>query len=199
MNSEYQKSIAYIEQWMRSFDWAPEHMIQVARLSTMIFDQLKSLHKLGEQERFILEAAALAHDIGFLVNESSHHKTSRDLILENDFPGIDERSKGMIALVARYHRKAVPKMKHKAFASLDSGDRKRVARLAAILRVADGLDRSHNNIVKELDCSIQSGLITIRLKTRGEYSLDRYGGEKKKSLFEEVFGKKLVFEFSGFS
>ena len=105
----------------------------------------------------------------------------------------------MIALVARYHRKAVPKMKHKAFASLDSGDRECVTRLSAILRVADGLDRSHNRVIKDLDCSIHSNSITIRLKTRGDYSFERYGGEKKKSLFEDVFGKRLVFEFSGFS
>jgi exopolyphosphatase/guanosine-5'-triphosphate,3'-diphosphate pyrophosphatase len=195
MNTEYQKSLAHFEQWMRSFDWEPDHMIQVARLSTKLFDQLKPLHNLGMEERFLLEAAALTHDIGFQINESSHHKISRDLILEHDFPGIEERPRQIIALIARYHRKSVPKLKHKDFDSLDSKDQDLVILLSAILRLADGLDRSHNSIIKDIDCRIQSGVIAICLKTRGESSLERYGGEKKKPLIEDVFGKKVIFEF----
>ncbi|MBN1900105.1 HD domain-containing protein [Candidatus Sumerlaeota bacterium] len=195
MNAQFAETLAYMQKWMMSFDWEPEHMTQVAQLSTRIFDQLKPLHNLGEEERFLLEAAALMHDIGFLVDESNHHKISRDMILEHEFPGVDARRKMLIALIARYHRKSIPKLEHKGFSRLDARDQDIVILLSAILRLADGLDRSHNDIVKDLECIIQSGVITIRLKTRGEYSLERYGGEKKKPLLEDVFGRKVVFEF----
>jgi exopolyphosphatase/guanosine-5'-triphosphate,3'-diphosphate pyrophosphatase len=195
MNTEYKKSLEEMERWMRTFDWEPDHMIQVARLSVKLFDQLISLHNLGMEERFLLEAASLMHDIGFLIDESIHHKISRDMILEHDFTGIDERRRLIIALIARYHRKSVPKLKHKGFSSLDPRDQDMVTLLSSILRLADGLDRSHNNIVRDLSCTIQSGTIIINLKTRGESSLERYGGEKKKPLLEDVFGKKVVLEF----
>ncbi len=194
MKPSYQTSLKALDKWMTTFGWEPEHMRQVARLAVSLFDRLTPLHRLGAEDRFLLEAAAIVHDVGFPSDEARHHKRSFSLIMGRTFPGIDARQQAIIALLARYHRKAEPKMKHTAFAALTEEDRLRVERLAAILRIADGLDRTHTNAVRSLDCRIEDAQVTISLKTPRNPIDELFAGRKKAALFEKVFRRKVVFD-----
>ena len=194
MNPSHEKILSYLEKWMIGFNWDPEHMKQTARLSARIFDELRILHGLGDNERFLLLAGALVHDIGFLEDEKRHHKCSRDHILEHRIPGMGSREHLITAMLARYHRKAEPKKKHKRFSTLSRMDQEIVRTLASILRVADGLDRSHTKVVTDLDCRLEDDRIFIRLHTYRDSSVELYGAEKKSGLMEKVFNRSVVFE-----
>jgi len=183
-----------LDQWMDTFDWEPEHMRHVSLLCLKLFDALKPLHNLSEEDRFLLQAAALVHDVGFPQDEAMHHKISKKLILNKTFPGLDARRHSLIALLARYHRKSKPKLKHKLFAGLDSGDRERVRKLAAMLRIADGLDRSHTQNIQNLVCQIGGHNITISFSSYHNPFEELYAARKKAGLFEEVFQKKVMFQ-----
>ena len=102
------------------------------------------------------------------------------------------REREIIAQVARYHRKALPKKKHESFARLVTQDRLLVKRLGGILRLADGLDRRRNSLVTALDCSLSPSTFMIRLEGEGDISVELFGGKSKGDLFEEAFGRKLV-------
>ena len=127
----------------REIDLEPDHVFQVCKTALSIFDQTHELHLLGAAERPLLEAGALLHDCGFQRGPQRHHKHSRDLILELELPGFSDSEKKIVACVARYHRKAAPEPTHAVFRDLSPQEQAVVSRLAAILRVADGLDRLH--------------------------------------------------------
>ncbi|MCX7000989.1 MAG: HD domain-containing protein [Candidatus Sumerlaeota bacterium] len=193
MKPTHQKILKILDTWMTTFGWDPEHMRQVARLSVVLFDGLSPLHRLDTEERFLLEAAAIVHDVGFLIDEKNHHKESFRAIMNADFPGLDEERKTIIALLARYHRQTKPKMKHKYFAALPPVKRKHVQKLAAILRIADGLDRSHTNAVSRVSCKIGESDVAFILHVRVNSSAELYAAQKKASLFEEVFSRHVIF------
>ena len=118
-----------------------EHTHQVERLALEIFDQLGRLHKLGRAERFLLRCAAILHDIGWLEGQKGHHKTALRIIMDSPILRFDFPRRRIIGLIARYHRKSLPKEQHTYFRDLDAKDRNIVRKLSGILRVADGLDR----------------------------------------------------------
>ncbi|HET9370979.1 MAG TPA: Ppx/GppA phosphatase family protein [Vicinamibacterales bacterium] len=151
----------------------PQHAEQIARLSLAIFDGLQKRHGLGAAEREWLEYAALLHDIGTLISYESHHKHSYYLIRHGDLRGFDPREVEIIALVARYHRQATPKKSHEGMADLDGRGRDAVRMLGAILRLAEGLDRSHTQVIAGLDV-VDGGKegIVIRLRTAGDAELE---------------------------
>ncbi len=182
------------EALLATFDWDLPHCRQVRDLALVLFDQLTELHKLGTNERDLLEAAALLHDIGWTVCHNKHHKHAYRLIQENrrrlaDFT-VPEVA--LIANVARYHRKALPALKHEPFAALAEADRDIVRKLAALLRVADGLDRPHRQDVQNVVCEVADAVVTLRLQVRSDPEAHQAGGERKCDLFEQVYRRRLV-------
>ena len=129
----------------------PEHAQQVARLALSIFDQTRSAHGLGEREREWLEYGALLHDIGVHISYERHHRHSYYLIKNGDLRGFEPHETEVIALVARYHRQAMPKKSHEGYDELTPKLRKTVKRLSAMVRLAEGLDRSHSQTVSAVD------------------------------------------------
>lgn len=172
----------------RQHDSNPRHALQVTQNALALFDALHALHGLGRWEREILEAAALLHDIGYQVRPNQHHKGSRDLILESGLSGFSQEELMVIACVARYHRGADPRPDHKVFRGLDADRRAVVCRLAAILRIGDGLDRSHANSLRSLHAEQMDNVIRIRVIQQRPTPLDIAAGSEKKALFEEIFG-----------
>jgi exopolyphosphatase / guanosine-5'-triphosphate,3'-diphosphate pyrophosphatase len=170
------------------------HGLQVARLSLEIFNALARRYKLGERERRMLEAAAILHDVGYFINYSSHHKHSYHLIRHADLFGFTPRERELIANIARYHRKALPKKKHDQFMRLSAADRRTVSRLAGILRLADGLDRSRTGMVTITEPIFTPSRLILRLEGNGDLSVEIYGAGYKSDLFCEAFGLKLVLE-----
>ncbi len=172
----------------RDCDFEEEHCLQDARLAVRIFDLTTELHHLDEEYRDLLYCAGLLHDIGYVEGYWGHHKTAYRLILNADLPGLTMREKRIVANVARYHRGAKPKLSHKGFSALESEDREIVMMLAAILRLADGLDRSHTDAVSDLDMWLEEQRLVVLLDCPFGCSAEAWAGKKKGRFFGEVFG-----------
>jgi exopolyphosphatase/guanosine-5'-triphosphate,3'-diphosphate pyrophosphatase len=181
------------------------HARHVARLCLRIFDQLVEQRAalknpdaaaLSARDRVLLEAAAVLHDVGYLVNYASHHKHSYHLIVHADLPGLTSREIQVVANIARYHRAAEPKDKHRNFAALAEEDQRRVRALSAILRVADGLDRTHMQRVRDLRLRIARDAAHFGVVADEEPAVDVWGAARKSRLFSRVFGAQPHFEWS---
>ncbi len=175
----------------RRFGFDEAHARQVGRLALDLFDSLGKLHKLPESARPLLEVAALLHDIGHAVNYRSHHKHSAYLIQNADLPGLTDRERGLVALVARYHRRSPPERSHPGLQAVPATDFRAVRRLATILRIADSFDRSHNQPVKDLHVSTRRDAVHVSLKIRAPVDLELWDFERESELFRRVFGKRL--------
>ncbi|NGZ10096.1 MAG: Ppx/GppA family phosphatase [Nitrospira sp. LK70] len=174
---------------------APEaHSLHVADLALSLFDQTKSEHRLGQQERTWLEYAAILHDVGYLINPRQHHKHAYYLIKHSDLGGLAVEEIDVVANIARYHRRALPSLKHEAFACLTSRLQRVVKLLASLLRIADGLDRTHFSLVQAL--SVKFGKqITIEVHLTGDAEMELWAAKSRADLFEQVFRRRV--QFSG--
>jgi exopolyphosphatase/guanosine-5'-triphosphate,3'-diphosphate pyrophosphatase len=177
----------------RRCDWNQIHSEQVARICLDLFDQLKPLHGLGKKARELIEYAALLHDIGWHIGRTSHHKHSKYLIIHGDLKGFAGEEVKIMACIARYHRKGTPKSSHKSFGSLSNRGKEIVQTAAALLRMSDGLDRSHCSVVSSLSCSIHKTRVDIKIKARGDAELEIWGARQKKTYFEELFKHEVEF------
>lgn len=167
------------------------HATQITKLCGELFDGLQEPMRLPASEKTILLLAAWLHEVGTLVNYEKHHHHSYHLIVHGNIRGMTPRQREIVALVARYHRKATPKKKHEAFARLNSADQATVLRLAAILRLADGMDRSHTRSIKQVKCSVRGNLVHVAMQADSYPEIDIWGASQKGRLFEKVFGKEL--------
>jgi exopolyphosphatase/guanosine-5'-triphosphate,3'-diphosphate pyrophosphatase len=170
------------------------HALKVAGLALQVFDALARQYGLGERDRRILESAALLHDVGYFINYSSHHKHSYHLIRHADLFGFTPREREIVANVARYHRKSLPKKKHDTFMRLSPADRKLVVMLGGILRLADGLDRSRTGRVTVVEPIVSPSRLLLRLDGDGDLSVEVYGATAKSELFCAAFNLQLVLE-----
>lgn len=169
-----------------------EHTEQVTRLALRLFDELQPLHSLGNEDRFRLECAATLHDIGWIEGGKGHHKTALRFIRGSALLPFDDHERLVIGSIARYHRKALPKQSHEHFASLSPDEQDRVRALAAILRTADGLDRTHRNVVRDVRCEIDDTVVTVICTVAGTATYERAAALKKgRPLFTEVFDRTM--------
>ncbi|HYS61082.1 MAG TPA: HD domain-containing protein, partial [Gemmatimonadales bacterium] len=167
------------------------HCEQVARLAVEIFEALRDAYALPPAGADMLRAAALLHDIGYLINHERHHKHAYHLILHGDLRGFSAREIELIANVARYHRRAFPKKSHTNFARLDRGERRLVRRLAGILRVADGLDRTHGQVITRVRCRMGDGWVRVHAVAARDPAIELEDAKRKAALFERAFGGDL--------
>lgn len=172
------------------------HSEHVTRLALRLFDQLAAAAEPGRpwatpEARRLLEAAGVLHDVGYLVNYAQHHKHSYHLIVHADLPGFTRREIQIVANVARYHRKAPPSPGHADFAALPAPDRRLVRALAAILRIADGLDRTHTQNVADVSAQVRGDRLLISAAAEHDPATDLWGSQRKSRLFERVFGLKV--------
>jgi exopolyphosphatase/guanosine-5'-triphosphate,3'-diphosphate pyrophosphatase len=172
-----------------------EHGRHVARLAGQIFSQLIGSHGLSTEDRPLLEAAARLQDVGYLINYDQHHKHSYHLILNSRLAGFKPRELEIIANVARYHRGSEPKKKHDNIARLAKSDRGRVAKLAGILRIAGGLDRSNSRQVQAVSITGDENRVTFRVLAAENPDVDLWAAENRAELFEDAFGCETAFEW----
>jgi exopolyphosphatase/guanosine-5'-triphosphate,3'-diphosphate pyrophosphatase len=132
-------------------------------------------------------------NVGYLVNYDGHHKHSYHLIINSDLPGFEREDLRVVANVARYHRGSRPKQKHKPFAALGVEDQERVAKLAAILRVALALDRTHRQQVNDLSVKVTKSTVEIAIRATGDAEVDLWAARRKVDLFERVFSRRVEF------
>ena len=169
------------------------HSHHVAQLATVLFDRTKPLHGLGEVEREWLEYAAILHDIGYIIHSRQHHKHAYYLIKNSDLYGLTAEEVEMVANIARYHRRALPQGKHATLKALPAGQRRTVEMLSALLRIADGLDRSHFSVIQSLAVTLGNP-VTITLQTAGDPELEIWAARARADLFEKVFKRSVQFE-----
>jgi exopolyphosphatase/guanosine-5'-triphosphate,3'-diphosphate pyrophosphatase len=162
-----------------------------ASLATQIFDQTAVLHGLGERERALLEFSALVHDIGSYINVRNRHKHSMYIIQSSDIAGLTAIEKEMVANIARYHRKSPPETHHLEFQSLPRSKRVVVSYLAAILRLAYGLDVERTQRIKKVRCEVANERLLIKVDRR-QIALERWSLDGKAGMFAEVFGLEVA-------
>jgi exopolyphosphatase/guanosine-5'-triphosphate,3'-diphosphate pyrophosphatase len=176
--------------------WHKNHSEQVAKLCLNLFDQLRSLHGLDNRARELIDYGALLHDIGWHIAQNGHHKHSMYLIFNGDLEGFTEEEIQIIANIARYHRKSTPKRKHAGFQKLPPQARRIVCVGAALLRLADGLDRSHASVVESVRCRTTAAQVKCTVITRLDAELEIWGANRKREMFEAVLQRPIVFELA---
>jgi exopolyphosphatase/guanosine-5'-triphosphate,3'-diphosphate pyrophosphatase len=169
------------------------HIDHVVALSLQMFDALAAAgaHPGDPAERELLWAAAMLHDIGMTVDYDDHHKHSRYLILNAGLPGFSPGEVALIAQAVRYHRKGTPGFGELA-PLMEEGDRDRLDRLAALLRLAEQLERSRDQAVREARVAVDDGQVTLELVADEDVSVARWAAERQGEVFERAFGRRLA-------
>ncbi len=175
----------------RRYHYPNVHSHHTAKLAMSLFDQMQPIHEMGETEREWLEYAALLHDIGHHIQENQHHKHTYYLMTHADLPGFSSEEIGIMANVARYHRRSLPKAGHRGFKLLNVEQRKTVLGLSAILRIADGLDRTHFSVVKAVKVDLGKSL-RLQVVFRYDPELELWTTERRKKLFEKIFRCRIT-------
>jgi exopolyphosphatase/guanosine-5'-triphosphate,3'-diphosphate pyrophosphatase len=172
-------------------DWHEEHSMHVAKIALKLFDELSDELDLELQDRELLEYASFMHDIGYHISHRKHHKHALYIINNADLKGFKEEEIDVMANVARYHRRSTPKSRHSHFKKLSKNAKSRVKKMSAILRVADGLDRSHFQNVRDIEVIKNKAQFKLKIETETDPNLEIWGAMRKRFLFEEVTGKEL--------
>ncbi|MEK6302078.1 MAG: Ppx/GppA phosphatase family protein [Acidobacteriota bacterium] len=186
----------------RRYDYDAPHSHHVARLAARIFDDTHELHGMREAERKLLEYAALLHDIGYHIAHNNHHRHALYLIKNAEMPGFTVNEIALMATAVRYHRGSLPKKgmaarskrEHEDYFGLERSQRSTLLKLASILQIADGLDRSHHQLVREVRCELSGARVTFYVEAEGECDLEMWSAERKSSWFSEVFEVSSRFE-----
>lgn len=171
------------------------HVEQVRVIGLSLFDRLCGALGAAQEERPLLEAACLLHDVGQVVSYRKHHRHSFQLIMHAERLNLTSRDRYLVALISRYHRRRGPSKKHPEFARLSHGEQEIVERLSGVLRVADGLDRGHTSAVERVSTRMTSERLSIRVtpKLRGaDLSLECWGAAKKSDVLAKLLGREVM-------
>ncbi|HEX4802221.1 MAG TPA: Ppx/GppA phosphatase family protein [Myxococcaceae bacterium] len=176
----------------RRFQYDEPHGRQAARISLAVFDALRPKLGLPASARSLLEVAALLHDVGNAVSYAKHHRHSYYIINNADIPGLADREREIVACVARFHRsRDLPDAGHPDMANLTRAEAQLVRKLAALLRVADSLDRSHNQPVHNVKVTSRGENALLHVDVRGHVDLELWDFEREAKVFQKVFGRKM--------
>jgi exopolyphosphatase/guanosine-5'-triphosphate,3'-diphosphate pyrophosphatase len=171
-----------------------EHAFHVAALSEQLFGQLQTEHGLPPRFSLLLRVAAILHEVGGFVSNRAHHKHSFYLISNSEVYGLRRDEMQIVALVARYHRRGLPDASHAEYMVLPRESRMIVSKLAAILRVADSLDRGHAQQIRDIQFERQGDEFVLYVRGVPDLSLERRALAVKADLFEEVYGMRVRLE-----
>lgn len=188
----YRQVVASARNLARRFHYDEPHSSHVAELALTLFDQLQAEHALDRHARMLLEVSAILHDIGTYIRASGHHKHGQYIIQNSEIFGISRDDLRLISNVVRYHRKALPSSNHTEYVALRREMRIRVLKLAAILRIADALDRGHSQRVSDITAEVGDGEVILHCDYQGDISTERYGFDGKADMFEQVFGLNVI-------
>jgi exopolyphosphatase/guanosine-5'-triphosphate,3'-diphosphate pyrophosphatase len=174
------------------FAFDENHARHVSHLAGLLFDALQVHHRLDARARALLTLASLLHEIGMFVSISAYHKHSMYLIQNSELFGLSQLELQIVALVARYHRRASPKPTHPGYSRLSREDRVVVSKLASILRVADALDRSYSQRIREFTCAVQKDRLVITVPGVDDLALEQIAMKQTAQLFEETYGLSVL-------
>ncbi len=176
----------------RKYHYEQNHVKFVAGICKKIFIALQDEHRLGARHELILNLAAILHDTGHFISNRSHHKHSMYIIRNSDVFGLGSKDITLVALTARYHRKALPRMDHELYGTLDRENRVIVNKLAAILRIADTLDSARALHGARFDVKLDDGKMVISIATDKDLDLEKHALDEENQMFERVYGMKVV-------
>jgi exopolyphosphatase/guanosine-5'-triphosphate,3'-diphosphate pyrophosphatase len=179
-----------LERVLETTSWQLAHVRHVQLISAWLFEVLRPYHGLGDVEERLLLAGALLHDVGYPTDPPDHHKASARVVRTHLGEPFEEGEVDLIALIARYHRRSPPKLKHRRYAALDEAGRRLLCWLAGILRIADGLDRSHAEAVRSVSAVRVEGRLEI--VAEGARAEDLHGAMRKRDLLERILGMAVV-------
>ena len=168
------------------------HAEHVALFAQQIFRELRHLHNLEPKHELLLRVAAILHEVGMFVNAREHHKHSMYLILNTELFGISTEDRIIVALLARYHRRYNPESNHPHFSELSREERMVVFKLAAILRIADCLDRSHSQRIKTIHLRPKGDRLSILTPGVEDTTIEQLAIHSKCDLFREIFGFEVL-------
>ncbi len=168
-----------------------KHATHVAALAVKLFEDLDGLHGLPLSARRLLEAAALLHDVGLAVSFHRHHKHTLYLVSNADMPGLSTRERELVATVARYHRRSTPDRHRPDLASFTAAELALVRKLAALLRVANALDASHQQPVREVRGAVHGPVVSLRASLQGPADLELWDADREAAFFRQVFRRSL--------
>ena len=187
--SREQRSVA--EGMAKRYDVSMKHVRHVAFLAQRLFETLQPVHRLPAAAGKLLEAASILHDIGHFVSGTGHHKHSAYLVANSDMPGFTAKERLTIAALCRFHRKSMPQLRHSHFQLLDIEARRWVTALAAILRIADSLDRGHAQKVRDLGSALRDGQICLSIEAESDADLEVWAAAEAAKIFTELYAQPL--------
>lgn len=183
---------AMVERFARRFGVDLRHARHVAGFARELFDTLAPLHKRPPEEGRLLEAAAYLRDVGHAINDTSHHKHSHYIVSRSDLAGFTAEERERVAILCRYHRKAVPVARHLEYQALTPEQRKSVMMLAPLLRVADALDRSRDQRVEAIGCAVKNGTVELLVQSPVDTGLEQWAVEGTGEFFRQAYERGLV-------
>jgi exopolyphosphatase/guanosine-5'-triphosphate,3'-diphosphate pyrophosphatase len=166
-------------------------------LATRLFDELRDEHGLSKRDRLLLQTASILHDVGIYVSLRAHHKHSQYLLAASQIFGLSDDETAVVANIARYHRGRSPQQSHLPYVALDRGDRIRMTKLAAILRLANALDAEHLQKVRDLRLARGEASWVLEVDSAGDITMEQMAAKARTDLFTEVFGRQLVIRLAG--
>ena len=165
---------------------------KVAHFARTLFESLRPLHGLPPDWAKLLEAAAYLFDAGHFVSDTGHHKHSEYIVLNSDLPGFTDHEKTLVGNLCRFHRKAMPSARHTDFQQLAPEDRRALYLLIPLLRLADALDRGHEQRVEDIACEVDAAGVTIRTISSSKADLEIWAAERVADAFTAAYQRALA-------
>jgi exopolyphosphatase/guanosine-5'-triphosphate,3'-diphosphate pyrophosphatase len=180
-----------VEEMCRRYGVSLAHARKVANISHLLFTALLPLHELPPVDGKLLEAAAYLHDVGHFVSSVGHHKHSYYVVANSDMPGFTDRERMIIAALCRYHRKSLPNSLHGSYQSLTPEEKRAVLFMIPILRLADNLDRSHDQRIRGVECHLRNGHVVLQLDAAADVDLEQWGAERAAEAFRQIYNRTV--------
>jgi exopolyphosphatase/guanosine-5'-triphosphate,3'-diphosphate pyrophosphatase len=185
---------AVVEGMAKRYEVSLKHVRHVAFLAQRLFHILQPIHRLPPDAGKLLEAASILHDIGHFVSNTGHHKHSAYLVENSDMPGFTDKERMTIAALCRFHRKSMPQQRHANFQALDVEARRWVMCLAAILRMADSLDRGHAQKVRDISSSLRDGTVCFSVDAETDADLEIWSATDRAKIFSDLYAIPIQFQ-----
>ncbi|MGM0508091.1 MAG: HD domain-containing protein [Fusobacteriota bacterium] len=172
------------------YDYNYAHATVIEKFALKIFDNLREIHGLDDRDRLLLQLAAILHDIGKFISLKNHYDHSYELIRSSHIFGVTNKELEIIANISKYHSVKIPDVNDENYKKLDNENKILVSKLAALLRLADSLDRAHKNKIKDIEIKLKKDSLNIIAVTDEPIFLEKWVFNEKTNIFEQIFGIK---------
>jgi exopolyphosphatase/guanosine-5'-triphosphate,3'-diphosphate pyrophosphatase len=169
-----------------------KHATHVSNFAQQLFRELQPMHALEPRYELVLRVAAMLHEVGMFISPREHHKHSLYILLQTEIFGLSTAEREMVALLTRYHRRYNPEQNHPHFADLSREERMIVFKLAALLRIADALDRSHTQRIKSIQLRPEGSRLTILTPGIEDTTIEQIAINSKCDIFREIYGYEII-------